>query len=216
MAMADIFELFKKISTKDSNDAAGAPEYIIAGLGNPGAEYAVTRHNAGFIAMDCICEKLGTDCRRSRFDSLTAVAAVGGKQVLLMKPQTYMNNSGRAVRDAAAYYHIPAKNIIVISDDVNFEVGHMRIRPGGSDGGQRGLRDIIYQLEDDKFPRIRIGVGKKPEGTDMKDWVLGRITKEKFEVMRPCFKACLEASELIIQGRIDEAMGRFNGMKPAE
>ncbi len=214
--MADIFELFKKISKKQDETAPGAPEYIVAGLGNPGEDYAATRHNAGFIAMDFICSRLNTQCRRSRFDSLTETAVIGGHQVLLMKPLTYMNNSGRAVRDAAAYYHIPAKNIIVISDDVNFETGHMRIRPGGSDGGQRGLRDIIYQLEDDKFPRIRIGVGKKPDGADMKDWVLGRLTKEKLEVMRPCFEACFDAVELIINGKTDEAMGRFNGMKPKE
>lgn len=210
--MADIFELFKKISKNEEH--AGSPEYIVAGLGNPGGEYACTRHNAGFIAMDCICEKLSAECKRSRFDALVGTVTIASHRVLLMKPQTYMNNSGKAVRDAAEYYHIPVSNIIVISDDVTFEVGHMRIRAGGSAGGQKGLGDIIYQLEDDQFPRIRIGVGKKPEGADLKDWVLGRITKEKFEIMRPCFEACAEALQLIIEGKIDMAMGKFNGMKP--
>lgn len=210
--MADIFELFKKISKKE--EPAGSPEFIVAGLGNPGKEYEMTRHNAGFLAVDCICAALGVQCRRSKFDSFCETVQIGAKRVLLMKPQTYMNASGRAVRDAAEYYHIPPKNIIVISDDVNFEAGRMRIRLSGSDGGQRGLRDIIYQLEDDGFPRIRIGVGKKPEGADMKDWVLGRIGEKNFELMRPCFEICLEAVSLIIEGKTDEAMGRCNGMKP--
>lgn len=212
---ADIFELFKKISKHDGENSA-APEFIIAGLGNPGAEYAKTRHNAGFIAMDFICSALGTECRRSRFSALTGRAVLGGHSVLLMKPQTYMNLSGEAVRDAAAYYRIAPENIIVISDDVNLDIGHMRIRKKGSDGGQKGLYSIIYQLSSDVFPRIRIGVGKKPEGYDMKDWVLSRFTDADLETMRPCFEACADAAALIMDNKIEAAMGKYNGMSPED
>ena len=210
--MADIFELFRKISKKE--EPVGKPDYILAGLGNPGGQYAATRHNAGFMAVDRVCADLGTDCRRSRFSALCGRAEIGGHSVLIMKPQTYMNLSGNAVRDAAQYYNIPVSRIIVISDDVNLDLGRMRIRSGGSDGGQKGLYDIIYKLSDDAFPRIRIGVGKKPEGYDMKDWVLSRFTKSDYETMEPCLGACADAVRLIIEGKTDEAMGKYNGMRP--
>lgn len=211
--MADIFELFKQIS-KEKKEPAGPPTHLIVGLGNPGEEYALTRHNAGFIAADFIAQRLGTECSRVRFHSMTAAAELGGHRILIMKPQTYMNCSGEAVGEASAFYKIPAENIIVLVDDIYLPPGRMRIRAGGTDGGHNGLKNIIYHLEDNRFPRIRIGVGEKKQG-DLINWVLGKFSKEDLSLMTPCFTACCDAAALIINGKTDEAMGRFNGMKPA-
>ena len=213
--MADIFELFKKISG-EKKEPAGAPTHLIVGLGNPGAEYLRTRHNAGFIAMDFIAKQLDVECSRVRFHSMNASAALGGARVLLMKPQTLMNRSGEAVREAAEFYKIPPENIIVIVDDVHLPPGRMRIRAGGTDGGHNGLKNIIYHLNSDRFPRIRIGVGEKPAGGDLIDWVLGKFSDGDLAAMTPCFSVCREAAEMIIGGRAEDAMGKFNGMKPAK
>ena len=174
--MSDIFELFKKIQSSQPNDA-GAPEFIVCGLGNPGKEYVYTRHNAGFLAMDVISQKCGIgELKQLKFKSLTAQVTIAGHRVLLMKPQTYMNASGEAVLEAANFYKIPPEKIIVLSDDTAQAVGRMRIRKSGSDGGQKGLRSIITLMNTDQFPRIRIGVGEKPNREyPMADWVLGKI-----------------------------------------
>jgi len=150
---------------------------------------------------------------RVRFHAMTAPAQLEEYRILIMKPQTFMNRSGEAVRDAAAFYKIPAQNIIVLVDDIYLPPGRMRIRAGGTDGGHNGLKDIIYQLGDDRFPRIRIGVGEKKHG-DLADWVLGKFSKEDLDLMIPCFAACCDAAALIMKGKTEEAMGRFNGMKP--
>lgn len=210
--MSNILELFEQIS-KDKNKTAGPPTHLIVGLGNPGAEYALTRHNAGFIAADFIAQRLGTECSRARFHAMTASAQLEKHQILIMKPQTFMNCSGESVREAAAFYKIPAQNIIVLVDDIYLPPGRMRIRTGGTDGGHNGLKNIIYHLGDDRFPRIRIGVGEKKHG-DLVDWVLGKFSKEDLDLMTPCFTACHDAAALIMNGKTDEAMGRFNGMKP--
>ena len=131
-----------------------------------------------------------------------------------MKPQTFMNRSGEAVGEAASFYKIPPENILVLVDDIYLPPGRMRIRAGGSDGGHNGLKDIICHLDSDRFPRIRIGVGEKKQG-DLVDWVLGKLTEEDLKKMTPCFSACCDAAALIISGKTDEAMGRFNGMQPS-
>ena len=209
--MSDIFELFKKISAPKVSPAP--PEFLLVGLGNPGKDYATTRHNAGFIAIDCICHRKNVECSRVKFHSLVGDLTVGEHRVLLMMPQTLMNRSGIAVKEAADFYKIPPEKIIVISDDINGDPGQMRIRRSGSDGGQKGLRSIIYELGNDNFPRIKIGVGQKPTPEyDLAAWVLGKITKENFEIMRPCFEACLDAAGLIMDGDIDGAMSKYNGM----
>lgn len=214
--MADIFELFKKIGS--SSDASGENvSYIIAGLGNPGEKYAKTRHNAGFIAIDYMCEKFGYECKRSKWNALTGEVTIGGKRVLLMKPQTYMNASGEAVGAAADFYKLTPDRIIIISDDVELEPGAMRIRSKGSAGGQRGLKSIIEHLGSNEFPRIRIGVGKKPHADyDLADWVLGSLSKADVENMLQCFDACREACELIMDGKCELAMSKFNGLKPKD
>lgn len=209
--MSDIFDLFKKISKEP--EAVGAPDFVVCGLGNPGGEYTFTRHNAGFLAMDYIAERLGVQLKNLKFKALTTVTTYEGHRVLLMKPQTYMNNSGESVRAAAEYYGITPDKIIVISDDVYQQPGRMRIRRSGSDGGQKGLRSIIMQLDSDAFPRIRIGVGAKPEGYDMAAWVLGKIPEEAREPMFSIFGCVYDAVPLIMDGKIDDAMGKFNGVK---
>ena len=209
--MSDIFELFKKISKPAVPNTP--PEFILAGLGNPGKDYAKTRHNAGFIAVDCICHQLDTECRRVKFRSLCTDIQVGTHRTLLMMPQTMMNASGYALKEAADYYNIPPEKIIVIVDDINLEPGQMRIRRSGTDGGHNGLKSIICELESDSFPRIRIGVGKKPtKEYDLADWVLGRISEDTFKEMRPCFEGCYDAAMMIMNGDIDAAMGKYNGM----
>lgn len=206
--MANIFDLFKKI---ESERAPVMPiSHILVGLGNPGKEYERTRHNAGFMALDLYCQKNGISVTRSKFNSLTAEADIGGKRVLIMKPQLFMNRSGEAVRDAANFYKIPPENIVVISDDVQLDVGKLRVRRKGSDGGQKGLRDIIYQLSSDAFPRLRIGVGKLPTGGNMVNWVLGKIPSELENEFNTALNNATDAIPLLIEGKIDEAMCKYN------
>ena len=211
--MADIFELFKKIANNDTGSTVPIT-HIVVGLGNPGAKYANTRHNAGFIAIDYISEKLGVKVDRSKFESLVGEANIAGKRVLIMKPQTFMNNSGNAVYDAAKFYKIAPENIIVISDDVNLDVGRLRVRASGSAGGQKGLNDIIVQLGSEKIPRIRVGVGKKPHPEyDMADWVLGVFNENDRKAINEAMPRVLDGLEKILLGNIDGAMQACNGAK---
>ena len=206
--MANIFDLFKQIEKE--REPLAPITHIVVGLGNPGKEYAETRHNAGFMAMDYLAQKLGVTVNRAKFDALTGEAVIGGKRVLLMKPQTYMNRSGESVRDAAAFYKIPPENILVICDDINLDVGKLRIRRKGSDGGQKGLRDVIYQMNADTMPRIRLGVGKVPQGGDVVNWVLGRIPESDRKAFFEVIEKTADAVPLVLAGKIDEAMGKFN------
>ena len=211
--MADLFDLFGKLNVPSVQ--RGAPEFLVVGLGNPGKDYVFTRHNAGFLAMDYMTEKLHLgDLRLSKFKSLVTTADLGGHRVLLMKPQTYMNASGEAVREAADFYKIPPEKILLISDDVAQEPGRMRIRRSGSDGGQKGLRSVIEHLRTDAFPRIRIGVGAKPHPEwDMADWVLSKIPEGDREKLFSIFGCVSEAVPMVLDGRIDDAMAKFNGVR---
>lgn len=189
----------------------GAYEYMIVGLGNPGAKYEMTRHNAGFLAIDMLAMKQNKEIKRLKYRALTGDAVIEGKKCLLMKPQTFMNNSGEAVAEAARFYKIPPQNIIVLSDDISLDVGKIRIRRKGSAGGHNGLKSIIAHLGSDEFPRVKIGVGKKPDAyTDLADWVLGRFPKE----LEPQLKEALEnangAISLIVQDKFDRAMNLYN------
>ena len=211
--MADIFDLFKKIAKNDT--ASTAPiTHIVVGLGNPGAKYANTRHNAGFMMLDHLSSKLGVKVDRAKFEALVGEATVAGKRVLLMKPQTFMNNSGKAVSEAVKFYKIPPENVIVISDDVNLDVGRLRVRASGSAGGQKGLNDIIVQMGSDKIPRIRIGVGKKPHPDyDMADWVLGAFPEADKKVLDEVFVRACNGLEKLLAGDVDGAMQICNGAK---
>ncbi len=198
--------LFKK----KSPPLSGACTHIIAGLGNPDKKYENTRHNAGFIAVDAIAEKCGVSIDRLKYKSYCATAEIGGHKVLLMKPQTYMNNSGQALVEAMNFYKIPPENCVIIFDDISLDVGKMRIRRKGSDGGQKGMRSIIYLSGSDAFPRIKIGTGAKPEGWELANWVLSRFSDSERKLIDEASLKAMEAAELIISGNIDKAMNQFN------
>jgi len=189
---------------------SAVPQYIICGLGNPGAEYEKTRHNAGFIALDYIAQKNGVKVTKLKAKALTGVGVLEGVPVLLMKPQTYMNLSGDAVREAAQFYKIPVEKILVLSDDISFDVGVMRIRLKGSDGGQKGLRSIIAQMGSDEFPRIKIGVGKRPAEYDTADWVLGKFSESDMKTISELLPKINEAVAEIVKGNAQSAMQKFN------
>jgi len=238
-----MFFKFRKNKDKNKNELTGKIKYIVAGLGNPGDKYFHTRHNAGFLALDYISQKYNFKINTVKFKSLCAKYEIKGEEnsgVLFMKPQTYMNNSGDAVAEAARFYKIPPENILVISDDVSLPAGKLRIRKSGSDGGQKGLKSIIYNLSTDEFPRIKIGAGEKPhpdydmtgaakpgdivselprqpktqkrfpEKQDMKDYVLSGFHKDEIEPMKKAMERACEALEYMVEGRIDEAMQRFS------
>ena len=208
--MADIFDLFKQIAKQNTTPSA-PPTHIIAGLGNPGAEYAKTRHNAGFMALDHLAAKLGADVSRLKFHALCGDARIGEHRVLLMKPQTFMNLSGDAISEAAAFYKIPAENILILVDDVCQDAGRMRVRGSGSHGGQNGLKSIIQRLGTDKFPRIRFGVGQKPNPQyDLAAWVLSRFTDADKKVIEQAFADAADAAAWIAKGNITKAMNLYS------
>ena len=208
--MANIFDLFKQIETQKPQNTEPI-SYIVAGLGNPDAKYRNTRHNAGFLALEYLSQKNGFKIDRSKFKSLCADASFGGKRCLFMLPQTYMNNSGEAIKEAADFYKIPPENILVLYDDISLDVGVMRIRRKGSDGGHNGIKSIIYHLSSNNFPRIKIGIGKKPHPEmDLADWVLGNFTEPDKEKLFELFADCTDAAQLIVQGKIDQAMNKFS------
>ena len=205
-----IFDRFREIS-KSESVPTGPVEYLIVGLGNPGEQYAYTRHNAGFMVIDAMAERLETDVKRFKFKSLCSDVTISGKHCILMKPETYMNNSGQAVVEAMNFYKIPPENVIVIFDDISLDVGKMRIRSKGSDGGQRGMRSIIYLSGSDKFPRIKVGIGAKPNPDwDLADWVLSKFTPDEMKKLDKIFDNAEKAIELIIDGKTDRAMNLFN------
>lgn len=209
--MTDIFSLFKKISQESATPPAPIT-HLIVGLGNPGDKYYLTRHNAGFLMMDYLAQRLNVKIDRSKFKALTAEATVGGKRVLLMKPQTFMNASGEAVQAAAAFYKIPMEHVLVFSDDISLNVGRIRVRRKGSDGGQRGLRSIIRIMNTDDFPRIRFGVGEKPHPDyDLADWVLSEFSKAEQEQLFASFEKAYDGMLRVLDGDIDGAMQLCNG-----
>lgn len=195
---------------KNKNFGSGC-EFIIVGLGNPGREYENTRHNMGFIAIDKIAEIYGCKINKLKFKSLVGTCSIDGRKVLLMKPQTYMNNSGQAVVEAMQFYKIPPENVLVIFDDISLDVGKMRIRRKGSDGGQKGMRSIIYLSGFDTFPRIKMGIGAKPNPHwDLADWVLSSFSSGEQKVLLEKIKDAAEAARLIVNGKIAEAMNKYN------
>lgn len=186
-------------------------EFIVAGLGNPDRKYENTRHNSGFIMLDYIADKLGVKVNRIKFKSTVGEARINGRRALLMKPSTYMNNSGQAIIEAMNFYKIPPENVVILLDDINLDVGKMRIRSKGSDGGQNGMKNIIYLSGSDKFPRIKIGIGKKPNPEyDLAAWVLSKFTKDEMKTLEKVAENCRDAVELILDGSIQEAMNRYN------
>ena len=208
--MANIFDLFKQIEKKD--ESSGSPiSHLIVGLGNPGKEYAFTRHNAGFLTLDYLSDILKVNINRSKFKALVAEGTIGDKRVLLMQPQTFMNNSGEAVIEAVNFYKIKPENVIVIFDDISLPVGKMRIRKNGSAGGHNGIKSIIAHLLTQDFPRVKIGVGEKPhKEMDLADWVLSKFPQDEQKVLFEKFGDACEAVKLMVSGKTEEAMNKYN------
>lgn len=187
-------------------------EYLVVGLGNPGMQYEKTRHNAGFMAADLLAEKYDCTLSRNKFDAIYGDTEIGGHRVIIAKPQTYMNLSGKAVVAISQFYKIPLSNIIVMFDDISLDVGKIRIRRKGSAGGHNGIKDIIELTGTDEFMRIKIGVGEKPNPEyDLKDWVLGKIPKELMDDFEKALEKSVKATEEIIKRGIDSAMNKYNG-----
>jgi len=186
-------------------------DWLIVGLGNPGKKYEFTRHNAGFLCLDYFAQEQNVKIDRLRFRALLGEVRLSGRRCLLMKPQTFMNLSGEAVREAAAFYKVPPERILVIFDDISLEPGRMRIRRKGTDGGHNGIKNIIYHLGSDTFPRIKVGVGAKPHPAfDLADWVTSPFSKDELKTLQAVAGRCCEAIGLIVDEQIDEAMSRFN------
>lgn len=195
----------------DRNPVSTGPvEWLVAGLGNPGSRFDNSRHNAGFRTLDALAQKAGVRIDRLQFKGLTAQAQWGGKKVLLLKPATFMNLSGESVTEAMRFYKLPPARVLVVFDDISLPPGRVRIRRKGSDGGHNGMKNIIYLSGSDQFPRIKVGVGQKPPGWDLADWVLSRFTDQEQELLGEAAEHAADAAALILQGRIDEAMNRYN------
>ncbi|WP_407880231.1 aminoacyl-tRNA hydrolase [Owariibacterium komagatae] len=186
-------------------------EFLIVGLGNPGAKYAGTRHNAGFDALDWAARRWGIRVDRARFDALTGTGEAAGHKVLLLKPQTFMNLSGQAVGKAAAFYKVPAQNVIVLFDDISLAPGRLRLRKAGSAGGHNGVKSIISQIGQE-FPRVKIGVGAKPHPEyDLADWVLSRFSPDERKAMEARYDDVADALEMMMKGQFEAAQSRYNG-----
>ena len=194
------------------NKKSGGVDWLLVGLGNPGDQYEHTRHNVGFLVADELAERHSIPVQRLKFRALTNTVTVGDRKVLLMKPVTYMNLSGEAVHEAAAFYKIPPEHILVISDEVALAPGKLRVRRSGSAGGHNGLKNIIAHLGTDQFPRIRLGVGQKPHPDyDMADWVLGKFQGEDKKAVEAAVKKAADAAECLIREGVDKAMNQYNG-----
>lgn len=185
--------------------------YLVIGLGNPGKQYEMTRHNIGFHTIDYIAEKYGAKLNKLKFKAVYGEAVISGEKVYLVKPQTFMNLSGDAVAEMAQFYKIPPENIIVINDDISLDAGRIRVRGKGSAGGHNGLKSIIYRLNSDAFPRVKMGVGApKHEDYDLADFVLGRFTKEEIPIMEDAIIRASKAVEEIIRNDVQSAMNKYN------
>lgn len=208
----DIFDLFKQIENKSETPlSSGNFEFLVVGLGNPGKEYESTRHNAGFMCLDVLSDIHKFSIKSAKFQALISEMTLASHRCIVMKPQTFMNNSGEAVKAAADFYKISAENVIVIYDDISLDIGKIRIRRSGSAGGHNGMKSIIKHLGSDKFPRLRIGVGQKPHPEyDLADWVLGNIPKSDFAAFKESLSKACEALPYVLNGDFDTAMCKYN------
>lgn len=193
------------------NKKKGSIDFLVVGLGNPGMKYEDTRHNAGFMAIDSLARKHKTEIRRVRFKGTTGQCEIDGKKILLLKPQTYMNLSGQSVIEAMHFYKLKPHQVIIMFDDIMLDVGMIRIKRKGSDGGQKGVRNIIELSGSEEFPRVKIGIGKKPHPDyDLAAWVTSKFTEKERIFLLPALENAVTSAELIIAGELEEAMGRFN------
>ena len=189
----------------------GAVEFMIVGLGNPGVQYQNTRHNAGFMALDATAGALDIRVERARFHAYCGEGVCDGRHVLLMKPQTYMNNSGEAVCEAMRFYKLSADRVLLLFDDISLPVGGMRVRRSGSAGGQNGVKSILQLSGSEAFPRIKLGIGAKPHPDyNLADWVLSRFSEKELSLMGETAEKAAAAAQLIVSGNIEEAMNRYS------
>ena len=186
---------------------------LIAGLGNPGKEYENTRHNAGFLVLDTLAQKLGADLSERKHRALCGKAVIGGQKVILLKPQTYMNSSGESIRAAADYYKVPPEDILVVYDDISLAPGQLRIRAKGSAGGHNGIKSIIAHLGTQEFPRVKVGIGEKPPRMDLADYVLGHFSSGEKKIMEEAAKEAADAICEIVNVGIEQAMNDHNRRK---
>ena len=197
--------MFKKNNTEN---------WLIVGLGNPGREYEKTRHNAGFRALDILADRLGAKIDKLKFQGLFTQVNYEGRKLFLLKPQTYMNLSGRSVLQLSAYFNVPPARIIVMFDDISLEPGRLRIRNDGSAGGHNGIKSIISELGSQDFPRVKIGVGSKPTPEyDLADWVLSSFSAQEEKALGPALERAADAALCIIEHGVPESANRFNGSK---
>lgn len=186
--------------------------YLIAGLGNPGTKYDMTRHNIGFHTIDYMADEMGVKIRKLKYKALYGEGVINGERVILAKPQTFMNLSGESIAEFVKFFKIPVGNVIIISDDISLDTGRIRVRGKGSAGGHNGLKSIIYMLNSDNFPRVRIGVGAPPHADyDLADFVLGRFSKEEIPVLEETIVRADKAVKEIIANGVESAMNKFNG-----
>ena len=190
--------------------------YIIAGLGNPGRQYEKTRHNAGFMALDALADQLGIAVEEKKHKGLCGRGVIGGEKVLLLKPQTFMNLSGESIRAAADFYKVDPEHIMVIYDDISLEPGQLRLRKKGSAGGHNGIKSIIACLGTQEFPRIKVGVGAKPDRLDLADYVLGHFSQIEERIMEDAAKEAGQAAQSIIMDGMESAMNCYNAKKSQE
>ena len=190
--------------------------YYIVGLGNPGIQYENTRHNAGFITIDYLARKYSIDVRKIKFKSLIGQGVISGHKVMLVKPQTYMNNSGEAIREIYKYFDFEHDKLIVIYDDIDIDFGSIRIRKKGSAGTHNGMKSIIYNLEFDDFPRIKVSVGKKPSYMDLANFVLSGFSKDEAKIIEQEVELASDAIEMILEEGIDKAMSMYNSKRLVE
>ena len=196
---------------KKEFSSSAAPEFLIVGLGNPGSKYEYTRHNAGFLTLERLCVRENFSINKIKFKSVMGEVNLNGHRCIVIKPQTFMNNSGEAVREVSQFYKIPPENIIVIFDDISLPCGRLRIRRKGTDGGHNGIKSIIYHTGSDNFPRIKIGVGQKPHPDyDLADWVLSTFKKDEMQELMKAIENACDALTLMADGKTDEAMNKYN------
>lgn len=206
-----IFDLFKQIESGSAGNLHGKLTWIVAGLGNPGLEYENTRHNAGFLTMEELAKQCGAKLDQMKFKSDCGEAMLGEVRCLLMKPTTYMNLSGDAIAAAANFYKIPPEHVLVIYDDISLPPGKLRLRRKGSAGGHNGIKSIIAQLGTEEFPRIRVGVGAKPNPQyDLADWVLSKFSEEDMKALQPALEHAADAAKKIVSGDMNGAMNLYS------
>ena len=195
--------------------AGGPIDFLVVGLGNPGIQYENTRHNAGFMALDALADDLGVKVDRARFRSYCREAKMGDKRVLLMKPQTYMNNSGEAVREAMQFYKLTPDRVLIMFDDISLPVGGLRVRRNGGAGGQNGVKSIIALCGGEGFPRIKVGIGAKPHPDyDLAAWVLSEFSKEEQALLFDTFGCVSNGLRLLLDGKFEEAQQLCNSHDP--